>query len=265
MIRKRDFWSEYLEWYELWLEHSPYLQIVLNKIIPLTQGKRSFLDIGAGTGDIALAISEYVSRVTCIEPAKRMRERIIERANRKDCFLTCLDKRWEELDEKEIGSHQLVLAAHSFYQMKNLRKALTKMLKITEQQLIIMVRAQKQPGKLWEYLTKEIQRQGIRMFSQVPKPSLEDVCDYLRELNCQPQIEIVEYSSNYYYHSLEQGVKHWLFYLELEQNQENLLKKLLTEILIYEKGHFFLPETSQGAFVLVDKQRGLDNDKGFII
>lgn len=250
-----DFWSNYLKWYEMWLKHTPYQQILLDKILPLAQGKKSFLDIGAGTGEVALAVAQYVPQVTCIEPAEKMRERILERAREEKRKVVSFGELWEEIKIEEIGTHELVLAAHSFYEMKNLQDCLSKMLEATEKQLLLMVRAQKKPGKLFQEVTRELEGEGVACLPKGSKPGLEEIKDYLIELGYQPQVEIIEYCSSHYYHSLDEAADHLVFWLNLPREKKQFLKDILAKILVFKQEHFFLPETTQGAFVLVEKGR----------
>lgn len=248
-----DFWNNYVEWYELWLEHNDYPRIVLDRLLPLAQGKKSFLDIGAGTGIFALPIASLVSQVTCVEPAEKMRQKLLEKAAQKRVKIACFDRLWEELSLAEIGPHDLVLAAHSFYEMQNFSAALRKMVEVTEKELLIVVRASKETGQTFKQIMDELAKKSIFPKPKPPKPALEEVINCLAETGYPLQIEIVEYPCSHYYHSLEQAGAHWLTLLGLEEEKGSVLASILKSYLKYANNHFFLPETTKSAFVHLKK------------
>jgi len=52
-----------------------------------------------------------------VEPAEKMRQKLLEKAAEKRVKVACFDRLWEELGLAEMGRYELVLAAHSFYEI----------------------------------------------------------------------------------------------------------------------------------------------------
>lgn len=248
-MEKNDFWSEYLKWYQMWLEHTPYLSMLQNKVLSLLKEEKSFLDIGAGTGDIALAVADKVEKVICVEPADKMREIILKKAELEQKKIICYADTWEQIGE--IGTYDFVLAAHSFYTMNKLENCLLKMLQVTKQKLLIMVRKEKKVGKLYSLLKEKLLENGFSLPEAKEKPALQEIVACLD--NYQPVIEIMNYDCSHYYHSLSEAAQHWSLYLNLPSTANGILEKIFDKYLSYDGEHFFYPEEIEGAFVLVEK------------
>ncbi|MCL0106987.1 class I SAM-dependent methyltransferase, partial [Thermodesulfovibrionales bacterium] len=68
--------GEFVEWYELQLEHNGYPGILLNKMQKHLNKHSTVLDIGAGTGAFALPLAQLVKAVTVVEPSVEMLARL---------------------------------------------------------------------------------------------------------------------------------------------------------------------------------------------
>jgi len=86
------------------------------------------LDIGSGPGIFTLPIAKQVASVTAIEPAKGMRELLLERCKmEKVSNVSCIGERWEDVAIEQLGApYDLVLASFSLG-MPDIRTALLKM------------------------------------------------------------------------------------------------------------------------------------------
>jgi len=97
------------------------------KSLPLSPESR-VLDIGSGPGFFTLPIAKLVASVTAIEPAKGMRELLLERCKMEDISnISCIGERWEDVSIEQLGApYDLVLASFSLG-MPDIHPALLKM------------------------------------------------------------------------------------------------------------------------------------------
>ncbi|HEX3001535.1 MAG TPA: class I SAM-dependent methyltransferase [Methanoregula sp.] len=87
------------------------------------------LDIGAGTGTLAIPLAPLVKEVTAVEPGAGMVSILEERAAKEGITnISCVPKRWEDVDIKRdlSGPYDTVVASLSLT-MEDIRAALKKM------------------------------------------------------------------------------------------------------------------------------------------
>jgi SAM-dependent methyltransferase len=105
--------GEFVEWYDLQLEHNNYPRVLLDKVQRHLDKHSTVLDIGAGTGAFALPLARLVRAVTVVEPSAEMLTRLCR--NMDTTNIRIINKRWEDVDLEEIGQHDLVLAAKEHF------------------------------------------------------------------------------------------------------------------------------------------------------
>lgn len=108
-------------------------------IVPLLkkhlEGCASVLDIGAGSGFIALPLAEAGFRVTAIEPSRAMLTLLEEKLGNRRIPLTTSNYSWEEWNGKKKDA---AISIHSLYPMKNTVKAVQKMIDYSGRTLILI-------------------------------------------------------------------------------------------------------------------------------
>ena len=84
--------SETDQW-EKYLQYSNEKQLILDKILQIVKPKRewSFLDVGAGTGEITIPISQLVGKTTIVEESKSQVDKLLK----KNSFLDIYNKKFE--------------------------------------------------------------------------------------------------------------------------------------------------------------------------
>ncbi|MDD1694084.1 MAG: class I SAM-dependent methyltransferase [Methanoregula sp.] len=108
-------------------EHPERIEEMLQKF-PLSPEFR-VLDIGSGSGNVAIPMSARVAHITAVEPGKGMMEVLKEQiTEHRVTNITTIPKRWEDVNiARDLdGPYDLVIASHSLG-MPDIRDAITKM------------------------------------------------------------------------------------------------------------------------------------------
>jgi 2-polyprenyl-3-methyl-5-hydroxy-6-metoxy-1,4-benzoquinol methylase len=71
--KTKGFWNRLkADWYKRGLKYSKMPETVLSFILPVADNAKTFLDVGAGCGTLALPLSRAGKRVTAIDPSPAM-------------------------------------------------------------------------------------------------------------------------------------------------------------------------------------------------
>jgi len=135
-----EYWDkcpfgERIEKYE---KYANYPGPILGKIMRFVNDDTEVLDIGAGAGAYTIPLAKVAKKVTVIEPSKGQISRLIKRARRENVNnIEIINKRWEDVDEDELGKYDLTIAAYCF-SMLDIKSALQKMLNVTKNVLFLV-------------------------------------------------------------------------------------------------------------------------------
>jgi len=233
--------KESVEWYDRQLEHNGYPGILLDKVRSRLNKSSTVLDIGAGTGAFAIPLAQEGRGVTVVEPSPQM----LARLRRKMNSLTniCLiSKRWEDVTIEEVGQHDLVLAAHSLYDITDIETALKKMLSASKKDLyvIIGVEGSKFYANIWQHFKSE---------EYHPPPSFIQLYSVLCEMAIPANVEIVKTPRNQVYLNIEQAVKHWMVRLDLPSEKEGQLRAFLLNRLKERERLLYFEDEGQSAII----------------
>lgn len=98
----------------------PLNQPALNFIMEVVNKGESLLDIGAGTGNLAIALAEKGYKVTASEPEERMAKAIREKAIAKNVEVNVYTKTMEEVDEFTDQFHAIVCVGNTLPHLPNI-------------------------------------------------------------------------------------------------------------------------------------------------
>jgi len=107
------FWDNWAKSLPLKMGHSGYVEEVLNRLRLLPED--SLLDVGAGTGALAIPLARRVHRVTALDQSPYMLEIILDKAKRGNISnIVTLNTDWTEaMPGKDIKQHDVVLVSRS--------------------------------------------------------------------------------------------------------------------------------------------------------
>ncbi len=234
---------EFVEWYDLQLAHNGYPGIMLDKIRSHLNKNSTVLDIGAGTGAFAIPLTQEVKEVTVVEPSAEMLTHLRRKMDTPN--LRIINQRWEDVDLEEIGQHDMIIAAHSLYDITDIETALKKMISATKKHLYIIMGA----GKSSFYT--DIWRR-FKEGEYHPPPSFIHLYNVLYELGISANVEMIKTPRDQVYLSIEQAAKHWIIRLDLPPEKKDELRAYLLNCLKEKEGMLYLKEEGQSAVICVE-------------
>lgn len=115
-IRKVAYWDEYAPWYKLWLEHTDYHRGVKGVLEGLVRPGWRVLDIGGGSGVLAIPLMRAGCRVTIVEPSEVMRAYLrTEMAGADVEEDRIIESPWEDVPAADVAGFDLAVASNSLH------------------------------------------------------------------------------------------------------------------------------------------------------
>ncbi len=122
----RKFWDDF----DLWESYEPYTRYpgkLLAPILSRVDAETTVLDVGSGSGALALPMAAAAGRVTAVEPSSaqcgRLKRKIGELGAEN---VTVVEKTWEDVAPEALGCHDIVTAGYCLF-MADIKSALLKM------------------------------------------------------------------------------------------------------------------------------------------
>jgi hypothetical protein len=110
------YWDEYAPWYRLWLEHTDYHHGLKDLLAGIVRPGWRVLDIGGGSGVLAIPLMRAGCRVTVVEPSEVMRAYLrteIAKADVEEDGIVASP--WEDVPIADAEGFDLVLASNSLH------------------------------------------------------------------------------------------------------------------------------------------------------
>ena len=139
-ISNEDFWDGYKfgDKNEEYNKYANYPGPILERMMKFIESESTVLDIGAGAGAYTIPFAKVAQKVTVVEPSKGQISRLMRRAEtEKLSNIEVINKRWEDVEEKELERYDLLNAAYCFH-MPDIKIALQKMLNATKNVLFLI-------------------------------------------------------------------------------------------------------------------------------
>lgn len=242
---RRDFWTERkVAWYERANEGSDYAARVLGAVVPLLQGCRTALDVGAGFGALALPLAERLLQVTALEPAPTMAAALRRAAARHEIStLTVVEAAWGEV---ALEPHDLVVCAHVGPLLGRgspfLREA-----SLLARRGVVLVRDM--PGGSDKFFFREL-------YPLLRGHDYERCCDSgetveaLGALGITPTVTSIAYASDQPFESLEEACDFWMEYMHLEGDDARAYLRALLARRLRRHGDGWIAPLAKRAAVI---------------
>ena len=218
-------------------------QIAKIKLAP----EYTVLDVGAGTGRLAIPIARKVKSVTAIDPSKGMLACLRENMEKEGVKnITCINKRWEDVElGVDIEPHDVVIASHSLV-MLDMQEALAKMDAAAKKYVYIFTFAGRWMDRgLWEKI------HGEKLLSWSDYIYLYNI---LHDMGIYANVEIWDSEYEQRYKSLDEAVTKMKEMYDLPSEKEEILREHLSKILVKEDdGTLCLRRKSKTAMIWWEK------------
>lgn len=206
------------------------------------------LDIGAGTGRLAIPIAKRVKHVTAVEPSTVMFSFLESNAKKADIQnLTAINLSCEDLLlEENIQPHDIVFASHSLF-MANISEVLQQMDKLAKKGVYLFLSAS-------HWMNDGLQKIVNTQVSPLKSGDYIYIYNILHDLGILANVEIWDYTSTCSYESLDDAVTKIGDNYELAPDKKPELKVYLNKQLVEENGKFLLKQNRKVAMIWWTKQ-----------
>ena len=202
------------------------------------------LDIGAGTGRLAIPFARIASMVTAVEPSPQMLAVLKEDIK---CFgienIDCIQKRWEDVDVKRDlkGQYDLVVASFSLGFL-DIRGAIEKMIAACSNCICIMWFAG-EPS--WDADYRKIRSALFGKTGSQSMPKSDILFNVLYQMGIYPNINVFDFEMLHRFESLDDATDYFSekFYAK-SSTQRSVLNEILFQILEDHNGQLILPYRS---------------------
>ena len=197
-----DFWDKRANSYEKSMRKSSYDNELLNRMS--LRPEYSVLDVGGGTGLMAVPIARKVQKVTVLDISKGMLKILKDKTESLGITnISIVNKNWYEMDVKsEMEPHDVILASRFLPMGKKLEESLSNMNSIARQLCYVTWRAQ-------SFDSIEAASCHILDRSYTPYPEYPIISNCLYKMGIKANIEIFESTSEQYFTNIDEAVRHF--------------------------------------------------------
>ena len=224
-------------------------------MLDLTSGE-TVLDVGAGTGRLALPIARIAKSVTALDQSTGMLSCLKENMAAEGLKnIQCIQKSWQDVADGELEKHDVVLSSNSLgvYDMK---AALAKMDSLAKRAVYIFTFVDgKRDDGFGKFMMKEREgRHGRQGRDEIGPAGYLIIYNLLADMGILADIKIMQWNSKEQYKSLDEAVAEWKGMHELPAEKEPQLREFLSQRLVKEGDGLVLDRHHKQA--LISWQKG---------
>lgn len=239
------FWDKRSEGFSKMPRQDWRAKILMDKFS--IQPEYKIIDIGAGSGVLAIPLAEQTKHVTAIEPSFNMLTSLKRKAeNEKITNITYIQKKWEEIDiDKDIKDQDIVIASYSLA-MYDMQEALIKMDKAAKEGVVIFTFAGGIAGssnyeELWSLLY------GEKFYGS---PDYVYIYNILHQIGIYANVEVQVGMLKQQYSSLEEAIIRWQDTLNAHtQKEAQVISNYLEKNLARDGDDLFLIQETRNAMI----------------
>jgi len=203
------------------------------------------LDIGGGTGRLAVPLAKVAKKVTVVEPAKAMSDILLEKAREEGLKnITIVQKTWEEA---EVEPHDVAVCAHAMYGSTDFAGFVHKMEKSARRRCYLSLRLIPPNG-----IMAEISRHVYGNSNDSPNFIIAYNALYSMGILASVLVEedAFQWTSPDIESALDMAKRH--LYLKSTNEYDEYIRSVLTCRLALKDGSYVWPDGMRGAYVWWD-------------
>lgn len=211
------------------------------------------LDVGAGTGRLAIPMARVAKSVTALDQSAGMLACLQENMRAEGLEnIQCLQKSWQDMGEGDIEQHDVVLSSNSLG-VYDLKEALAKMDSLAKRAVYIFT------------FTDHKRDDGFKEFLRRGKHGRHDhgpagylvIYNLLADMGIYADIKIMDWQSNEHYASLDDAVTEWKQMHEVPAEKEPDLREFLSQRLEKDEVGLCMHRHHKQAMISWQKSRPL--------
>jgi FkbM family methyltransferase len=207
----------------------------------------SVIEVGGGTGRIAIPIAKRVKQVTVVEPSLNMLTLLKENSKKQNVAnISIINKAWEEVNVGvDVPVHDVALASFSLF-MADIEGSLKKLTEVAKHRVYIFSLAS-------TWVEKDIQRLIYGGISPLELPDYLYIYHILHELDILPNVEICEYNYDHCFNTFEECLTKFLENYNVPFKKVKDAESYLRSVVVEENGLFWLKRNQKMAVLWWDK------------
>ena len=203
------------------------------------------LDVGCGTGRLAIPIAKQVASVTAIDQSTGMLTCLHENMEKESITnITSINKRWEDVEPGvDLEQYDVVLSCNSLG-VPDIQEAIAKMDAASKRYVYIISSAGRwMDGDMEAILGRRGRSGAMGMVDYI------FFCNLLHEMKIYANVDIQDTEYEQHYDSLDEAVNRWKGMRDVPPEKEDALREYLSGILIEDGGTLSYKRKSKNATV----------------
>ncbi|CAG1001595.1 hypothetical protein GPROT1_03936 [Gammaproteobacteria bacterium] len=232
MAQMQGFWNKLkADWYRRGLEHSGFPKAAMEVILPRAGRSRSFLDIGAGCGSLAIPLAKAGKTVTALDASPAMIN--ILKYEIKKQGLKGIKPVVSEWDKAAPKPHDAVLCANVPTLLSEPEKNLKRMDSLARKAVFIIENADPHGDKFYY----------SELYPLLFNKPFGERADYFRtysalhSLGIYANVQIIDYDFDQPFTGMEEALEFWKEYIGIvTEEHDRKLREFLDKKLVRKKG-----------------------------
>ena len=224
--------------------------------------EETVLDVGAGTGRLAIPMARMAKSVTALDQSTGMLSCLQENMAAEGIKNICpIQKNWQDVAGDELEKHDVVISSNSLG-VYDLKAALTKMDSLAKRAVYIFTFADgKRDDGFKQFMRQckegQVGGHGRHGRSEIGPAGYLIIYNLLADMGILADIKIMQWNSKEQYKSLDEAVAEWKGMHELPEEKEPQLREFLSQRLVKEGDGLVLNRHHKQVLISWQKGEGL--------
>lgn len=248
---EEQVWQRLADWYINWARHNDYVEIVLPRLLKVVGPAARVLEVGPGSGAFTLPLAAAVREVVAVEPSPAMRNVLNRRLAEAGAVNVQVIPQSIETGLAVIeGCFDLILAAHSLYQVDPIEVVLRGLIDLAPHIAILMGTGEQPP---WY---RDLYRR-FKGKEPCPYAHFRHFYPVLLAMDIYADVELLWTSFNYVYDDEEAMVDWWLDHFHLAETDRAGMQAALGRMAERRGEQIGIYDRRRTALIWIDRDRNV--------